>query len=142
MPSMIQLRGSNAGERNDVIIVAQADGDVLISHKIRTEFSRLHEDSWQMSFPAQTRPVLMYRLNRQGRKALQKGRIYPFLFDTPPSDHDPRVVHRMLPQIVQDAEMGATQRQRKEDSLRNKMNMAALGLAGFMSVGTFLKVWL
>ena len=72
---------------------------------------------------------------------MQKGRIYPFLFDTPPSDHDPRVVHRMLPQIVQDAEMGATKRQKKEDEFRKKLNAICMALAAFVVVGTFLKVW-
>jgi len=139
---MVNVRASKANAKNDVIIVAQADGDVLISNKIRTEFSRLHEDSWQMSFPAHASPVLVFRLNRQGRKAMQKGRIYPFLFDTPPSDHDPRVVHRMLPQVVQDAEMGSTQRQKKEDSFRNKLNAIAMGLAAVITLGTFISVWM
>ena len=139
---MVNVRSANANAKNDVIIVAQADGDVLISNKIRTEFSRLHEDAWQMSFPANSSPVLVYRLNRQGRKAMQKGRIYPFLADTMPSDHDPRLIHRMLPQIVQDAEVGTTKRQRQEDAFRNKLNAAAMALAAFMTVGTFLSLWL
>ena len=141
MPGMVNVRGSKVNERNDVIVVAQSDGDLLISNKIRTEFSRLHEDSWQMSFPAQDNPVLVYRLNRQNRKAMQKGRIYPFLFDTPPSDQDPRVVHRMLPQIVQDAEMGQTKRQRKDDDHKRKMNMICLLVGAIVALGSFLKVW-
>ena len=37
MPPMVGVRSSKANEKNDVIFVAQADGDVLISHNIRTE---------------------------------------------------------------------------------------------------------
>ena len=139
---LVNVRSSKANARNDMIIVAQGDGDVLISSKIRTEFSRLHEDEWQMSFPMNIRPVLVYRLNKRGRKAIQKGRIYPFLEDTRPADHDPRFVHRMLPQIVADSEMGQTKNQRKEDSQRTKINNIAMILAAFIVVGTFLKVWM
>lgn len=139
---LIGVKSTGADARNDMIVVAQADGDVLISKKIRSEFARLHEDSWQMSFPMNIKPVLVYRLTRQGRKAMQKGRIYPFIFDTPPADHDPRFVHRMLPQIVADAETGTTQRQKKEDKQRNLINNGALVLAAFMVIGTFLRLWL
>lgn len=139
---LINVRAAKANARNDMIIVAQGDGDVLISSKIRTEFSRLHEDEWQMSFPMTIKPVLVYRLNKSGRKAIQKGRIYPFLEDTRPADHDPRFVHRMLPQIVADSEMGQTQTQRKEDTKRDRINNWAIILAAFITLGTFLKVWM
>ena len=115
-------------EKNDVVIVAKADGGISQTKDVREEFGWLHVDEWGMTFPL-IDPVPVYAFTREGHAVIQSYSAYFFADETPSPFTLDRLMHTGLEEAYRTAANGRSVRQRKDDQSRIRLNWVC-ALAG------------